>query len=544
MEFDPQKKFDELIGLAQSSPLELIGWLEHGAYKEEVLRKLDSKNNNLLVHALMIDMPSIHELFLGFIKQYPYLLTQENTDGSNAITFAAGKGRKSFLESLKNLGIDINIQTSFGYTALMVASSSGHIEVVKFLLDNLADPNSQDQNGNSALIKAVYNNHVHIVELLLNNNAAVNIQNKDGYTGLAWAAKKGFVEIASRLLNSNADFNIKDNHDKTPLMLAAEYGYYGILSKLITFVKKQNGDVDNKDKHGATSLMWAAYNGHNECVLTLLEAGANPNNADQDGNTALLWAAYNNHTETLKKLAEYKADVNHKNHIGNNAIFWAAKKNFGDIVLTLLQIGVNINDKDSSGKNIFEIASKNKDVLEKAGRYLVTADIANKKLDIKLIKLRSKLLRIELMRLIKNIKELAEFYTDEDEFRERIHTQIKENIFANAEQPEFKEKINQAIEGLYSDLVTKEIRKETEKQGFIEKFTSAIGSFFQSFSFILQGTYRNKAINDVAKDIKIMVIVNVYKDITAAFASAVSLTDQSATQSILPYQNKKKSRSR
>lgn len=93
-------------------------------------------------------------------------------------------------------------------------------------------------------------------------------------------------------------------------------------------------DIDRLDpRFEASTLVLAAAWGKTEIVLTLLEAGANPNyGADKDGLTALMWACKNfdEQLDMVRALLEAGADI-------------YAKTNYNETPLTIAEEYMNPN---------------------------------------------------------------------------------------------------------------------------------------------------------------------------------------------------------
>ncbi len=75
----------------------------------------------------------------------------------------------------------------------------GSIDRVQTLLDMGVDVNAKDEFGWTALMTAVFQRHKEIAKVLIKNGADVNIKNKYGNTALTLATIKGDTEIVALL---------------------------------------------------------------------------------------------------------------------------------------------------------------------------------------------------------------------------------------------------------------------------------------------------------------------------------------------------------
>lgn len=116
-----------------------------------------------------------------------------------------------------------------------------------------------------------------------------------------------------------------------------------IQDSIISSQKDINIDELNK------KLLDAALIGNDDIVLTLLEAGADPNTSMWNGITPLMFAADNGFLKTAKILVLNGADVNKKPENQISALVSAAFNNNMDIVELLIRHEADINDTDSYG---------------------------------------------------------------------------------------------------------------------------------------------------------------------------------------------------
>ncbi|XP_022187213.1 myotrophin [Nilaparvata lugens] len=113
---------------------------------------------------------------------------------------------------------------------------------------------------------------------------------------LVWGIKNGDLEIVRDYVESKEiDLN-KEIDGRPPLHYAADYGQDHVIQYLI----QKGADVNIKDKHGISVLLAAIWEGHTNCVKTLLDKGACKDGVAPDG-TSYLDAA---DKDEIKKLLQ------------------------------------------------------------------------------------------------------------------------------------------------------------------------------------------------------------------------------------------------
>ncbi|RZF43404.1 hypothetical protein LSTR_LSTR001665 [Laodelphax striatellus] len=113
---------------------------------------------------------------------------------------------------------------------------------------------------------------------------------------LVWGIKNGDLEIVRDYVESKEiDLN-KEIDGRPPLHYAADYGQDHVIKYLV----QKGADVNIKDKHGISVLLAAIWEGHTNCVKTLLDKGASKDGVAPDG-TSYLDAA---DKEEIKKLLQ------------------------------------------------------------------------------------------------------------------------------------------------------------------------------------------------------------------------------------------------
>ncbi|XP_051518076.1 photoreceptor ankyrin repeat protein-like [Myxocyprinus asiaticus] len=124
----------------------------------------------------------------------------------------------------------------------------------------------------------------------------------NGRNGLMLAVSKGFVDIVYGLNQCPfLDINHKDNDGNTALMIAAQAGFETILTYILNFFS--GVDMELRDNRGFTALLKAAMQGNDDCVASLLMAGADINVVDTArGKGIREWALKTGRFDTLHRL--------------------------------------------------------------------------------------------------------------------------------------------------------------------------------------------------------------------------------------------------
>ena len=135
------------------------------------------------------------------------------------------------------------------------------------------------------------------------------------------------------LIQAGASVNVTDEEGHSALTTAINYSNAECVLLLI-----QSGADVNID-----TLIWAAQKGHPKCVQEVMAKGVDVNCSNTDGNTPLIVAAENGHIDCLKSLIEAGANVNFSKKYGHTALFWAAANGRRQCVEALIDSGAEVN---------------------------------------------------------------------------------------------------------------------------------------------------------------------------------------------------------
>ena len=124
----------------------------------------------------------------------------------------------------------------------------------------------------------------------------------------------------------------------------------------------QQGVNVNELDNGDAPLVMAAYEGHNEIVKLLLEAGADVTAVDPGMKaTALHAAAYAGRTEAARLLIAHHIDIDKQGpYNGYTALHDALWQNHIETAQVIIEAGANLNLKSNQGQTPLEFARSKK----------------------------------------------------------------------------------------------------------------------------------------------------------------------------------------
>ncbi|XP_029981407.1 ankyrin repeat domain-containing protein 50 [Sphaeramia orbicularis] len=295
-----------------------------------------------------------------------------DNEGWTALRSASWGGHSEAVRLLLDAGADVDGCDGEGRTALRAAAWGGHDEIVLTLLDYGAHVDKADCKGRTPLIAAAYMGHHEAVEILLDHNAAVNLADGDGRTALSVSALcvptaagvKGYGEVACLLLERGADPGHRDHDGMTPLLLAAYEGHDDIVELLLEAgadVDETAGPNGNVSAAAAvTPLLAAAAMGQIKTVSRLLFWGAAVDAIDCEGRTALCLAAARGSVEVVRALLDRGLDENHKDDLGWTPLHAAACEGHRVICAVLTEQGsmARVGEMDIEGRTPLILAAQ------------------------------------------------------------------------------------------------------------------------------------------------------------------------------------------
>jgi ankyrin repeat protein len=179
------------------------------------------------------------------------------------------------------------------------------------------------------------------------------------------AGDKRRSSIVRTFLDAGMDPNVRGKSGLTALMSASFDGNIAALDMLL----KQGARIGLTDDEGRAALHWAARGPFGlECVVALLDHGADPNIATPEGTTPIMESALVafavdlapefgiTSVKTVRVLLDRGADLNAKTKHGVTVLIRAAIGGNPATVKLLLDHGADVKARDSNGNSARDYA--------------------------------------------------------------------------------------------------------------------------------------------------------------------------------------------
>jgi ankyrin repeat protein len=216
--------------------------------------------------------------------------TPDPRDNHTALTSCALHGREAVLDTLFELGADVNRPGSAGKSALVWAANSNP-KIIKRLMAAGANPEQLPE----ALQRAIKQGNIDCTRELL--DACEDVSAISGL--VVMAVIRTNLELVTLLLEKGANANDRDDATLCALYRAVEKERQDLVDLLLTAGADPNLAVISGSFEGRTPLMEACQRGKMEMVKTLLKHGANIETKKKDGKTAIDIAAGKGYDEIV-----------------------------------------------------------------------------------------------------------------------------------------------------------------------------------------------------------------------------------------------------
>ncbi|XP_065891781.1 inversin-B-like isoform X2 [Dysidea avara] len=323
--------------------------------KKVSLDAVDSDGKGCIHWACESHADKAHKCIQILCKALPSLLELCDKQGRTPLHSAAMGGNSKNIETLINLGCNIQTRDAEDCTALHWAAGSGQLDCLVALAQLGLAVNVPTKQGNLPVHYAANSGNEACLKYLL--EAGCDMESEDGNkrTPLHWAAQNaGSINCLQLLVMFGADCNKIDGEGLNALHMASRNDNLLACQYLIE-TARCNGNAE--DAEGQTSLFHALEGGSLGCMEFLLSRGSNCNHQNRDGRSLTHLAASLGFLEALQLLAQYGADFELQSSKGVRPIHDAAANGQADTLEYLASIGCDIYAQTSDGSTILHYSA-------------------------------------------------------------------------------------------------------------------------------------------------------------------------------------------
>ncbi|MBS0288136.1 MAG: ankyrin repeat domain-containing protein [Proteobacteria bacterium] len=219
-----------------------------------------------------------------------------NTQGLNALHFAALNNHVSLITSLIAEGIYVDYVSSQGFTALHLAALAGHKEACEILMKHGADLTSSVYPGGLAslnialnpndqyitpLALTLYSQNKEVVDYLfdlekhINQRTLVSLRDRNGGNLLHFFASTGDINRFQQAVNIGCDPFLKNKQGYMPFHVACSVGELKIVQYIVELPASRNRfDINSRTQAEETGLALATRKHHQAVQRYLCNHGA------------------------------------------------------------------------------------------------------------------------------------------------------------------------------------------------------------------------------------------------------------------------------
>ncbi|XP_068022329.1 LOW QUALITY PROTEIN: uncharacterized protein [Melanerpes formicivorus] len=230
------------------------------------------------------------------------------------------------------------------------------------LAADIAAATEQDEDGDTALHIAVAQGALgvtrRLIGLFLRGGRDLDVYNQLQQTPLHLAVITGQPALVRLLVAHGASPRARDRLGRSGAHLACESRSPRCLRELLRPGPRGGPDLQAPNYEGLTPLHVAVGSGSRDCVLLLLEHGADIDAVDiKSGRSPLLHAVESNSLEMVELLLQRGASVNAQSYAGCSALHAAAGRGLPGILRLLLRSGADCGLRNGQHETALGLAS-------------------------------------------------------------------------------------------------------------------------------------------------------------------------------------------
>ena len=247
----------------------------------------------------------------------------------------------------------IDRRNDTGETALTLACGKGHCVIAERLIAAGAHVGFRYPNHNTLLHHVTGLGHHDLIRLLISKTNHIDDSANNTHHPLHIACNNSGYEAAKILLDAGAQPSVDCGIAGSPLHQAALKGD----TKMISLLLDHGAVVDQPQIDGSTPLHLATRLKHEEAILRLLSAGANPALRDPwTGSTLYHESAYNGNTKLIQACFDAGLPVDARDELDRTPLMKAIAGGHMAIMQNLIAGGSDFQLKDSFGLSAYDYA--------------------------------------------------------------------------------------------------------------------------------------------------------------------------------------------
>jgi len=170
-----------------------------------------------------------------------------------------------------------------------------------------------------------------------------------------WAAKYGDASALRTVLIAGADTETRDpGNGWTPLIWASVRGF----EDCVVILVDRGADLEARGRRGQTALILATRWGQTDAAHSLLANGANASGKDNDGWSALLWASFLGREQIARALLDRGTPPDLAAQDGFTPLMAAARRGRDGIAELLLERGADPLRRGPRGRTAADMAGE------------------------------------------------------------------------------------------------------------------------------------------------------------------------------------------
>ena len=407
------KNYTALLYACRKGRKEVVKLLFEKSEDRQIdLHAVSNENMNVFGWSIWSRNENLLDFVINNLDKYSiasdHLINGFNNQGGSYFTIACWrknlKAVKYFLQSSKELSIDINQKDHSGRSGLYLACLNGCIEIVKLLAENAASKGinveevTSDWNNNVLVVAAMYNRETVVKYILCHSETfkcnihAVDMNGRVPFLIACWKDSIDVVKVMLESLDTLEDkksmLTYQDYLGNNALMLTIIYGYRRNCSyKTLKYLLEQMvllgiplSDRNKDEDVGAMTVfdMICTFGVEDEIAAYLQVVENHVDYADQNGETGFIKACKHNRYEivdfilkTKGRRPQGKPDKKYWENLDLNAtddewmtgFMWACKLQCARVVEVILQhvnryVKIDLIANDKQGRTGYDLWPK------------------------------------------------------------------------------------------------------------------------------------------------------------------------------------------